>query len=143
MKSTKTTTGQSKPKTHTKYRVFVLGAGVSASCGVAVAKDIFRESMLRLAKGNKPNARIVHNLLKYLYPSFQEELQNYPNIEDFLNLLEMARLFNSESYIKSSLWPDERLEEVKDITLKSVTDYIWDLMDDKDGLQTMRNFVRY
>jgi hypothetical protein len=50
-------------------------------------------------------------LLHYLYPNFDRQLRNYPNIEDFLNLIEMAKLFNSEEYIASQLWSVGRLDE--------------------------------
>jgi len=44
--------------------------------------------------GNKDasNSKYVTDLLSYLYPAFDEDLRNYPNIEDFLNLLEMAKV---------------------------------------------------
>jgi SIR2-like domain len=123
-------------------RVFIIGAGVSASCGIAVAKDILRESLVRLDHRDSAKANTVHKLLKYLYPSFQQKLLNYPNIEDFLNLTEMARRFNSEEFIKSNLWSEPKIEGVQRTTLKAVTDYIWDLMQQKHALQVIKDFVR-
>ena len=86
---------KAKAKTKTKQtprsirrrqrRVFILGAGASASCGIAVARDILREGMQRLAKRDAKQAKKVHDLLHYLYPGFDEELSNYPNVEDFMN----------------------------------------------------------
>lgn len=77
-----TTTHSSEKRRH--LRVFVLGAGVSAACGVPVAKDIFRATMLRLVHKDEKKAEEVHRVLRYLYPGFDENLKNYPNIEDFL-----------------------------------------------------------
>lgn len=125
-----------------RRRVFVFGAGVSASCGIAVAKDILREAVGRLAQVDHDKAERVHRLLKYLYPGFQKPALNYPNIEDFLNLLEMAKVFNSEEFITSGLWPEDRLEEVERVTLKAVTDYIWDRMQQHQGMEAMQGFVR-
>src|SRR5262245_56392295 len=126
-----------------KYRVFVLGAGVSASCGVAVAKDILRHSILALEK-KKRSSQItrIHDLLRYLYPTFNHSLKNYPNIEDFLNLIEMAKKFNSEEFIESNLWPTERLQGVMDDTIKAVTDYIWSLMGRRKRQEQISTFVR-
>jgi len=59
--------------------------------------------MLGLAQRNALRLSQVHKLLKYLYPGFDERLRNYPNIEDFLNLVEMAKRFNTEEYIARSL----------------------------------------
>lgn len=108
-----------------RKRVFLLGAGVSASSGIAVAQTIFREAMLQLARSNWDKVRKVHKLVSYLYPAFDADLKNYPNIEDFLNLLQMARTFNTEEFIESSLWPDKKLNEVQKITMKAITDYLW------------------
>jgi hypothetical protein len=125
-----------------RRRVFIIGAGVSASCGIAVAKDILRESIVRLHHRDSAKSDTVHRLLKYLYAGFQQNLLNYPNIEDFLNLTEMARRFNSEEFIKSSLWSDSKIEGVQQTTLKAVTDYIWELMQQKHALQVIKDFVR-
>ncbi len=57
-------------------RVFVLGAGVSAACGIPVAKDIFRATMLRLLQKNAEKAQDVHRILRYLYLGFDETLKN-------------------------------------------------------------------
>src|SRR5712692_4790147 len=111
-----------------RHRVFIVGAGVSASCGIPVAKEIFRAAMRQLAKKDRSQTDFVHKLLRYLYPSFEETLQNYPNIEDFLNFVEMAKKFNTEDFIVSSLWSDPKLQKVTDITLRAVIDHIWSLM---------------
>ncbi len=98
--------------------------------------------MLRLEGADASQVKIVHKLLRYLYPNFDSRLRNYPNIEDFLNLLEMARKFNSEEFIASDLWAAPRLDEVKNTTLRAVTDYIWQLMADVKRQQLIRDFVR-
>jgi hypothetical protein len=123
-------------------RVFVIGAGVSASSGITVADRILREAMIKLVHTDYSQADRVHSLLGYLYPNFDAQMRNYPNIEDFLNLLEMARRFNTEEFIASDLWSKGRLEEVEAITLRAVTDYIWSLMGEKDKQQSIREFVR-
>jgi hypothetical protein len=124
-----------------KRRVYILGAGVSASCGIPVAKDIFRVAMLSLRHQSPEKAREVHALLTYLYPGFDRHLRTYPNIEDFLNLLEMAKQFNTEDFIKSSVWPRRRLRNVNNITLKAVTDYLWDFMQKKERYSVIRDFA--
>src|SRR5208337_1188854 len=125
-----------------RHRVFILGAGVSASAGIAVARDILRSSVLQLAESSdSEKAERVHKLLTYLYPGFEEELRNYPNIEDFLNLLEMAQKFNTEEFIASKAWSEKRLEDVKQITIKAVTEYIWERMRDKDRQRPVDGFV--
>lgn len=122
-------------------RVYILGAGASAACGIPVAKDILRAAMLKLRSDSAEKAREVHKLLAYLYPGFDRHLRTYPNIEDFLNLLEMAKQFNTEDFIKSSVWPKARLRAVNDITLKAVTDYLWDFMQNKETYKLIRDFA--
>jgi hypothetical protein len=105
-------------------KVLIFGAGVSASCGIAVAKDILRAAIFKVGERSH-EAKEISEALKYLYPDFEPRFKTYPNIEDFLNLIEMATVFNTEEFIESSLWPRERLERVKGIVLKIVSDYIW------------------
>ena len=130
---------QKRRRHHT--RVFIIGAGVSAACGITVANEILRCAILKLESVDAAKAERVHRLLRYLYPNFDRQLRNYPNIEDFLNLLEMAKRFNSEEFIASTLWSKRRLDEVRDITLQAVTDYIWSQMADSSRQQVLRDFV--
>ena len=84
--------------------------------------------------------REIEDCISYLYPSFNTALRNYPNIEDFLNLLEMAAEFNTESYISSSLWGPGRLTNVRQEVLRAVTSYLWDRTSDWN-LQPLRQFL--
>ena len=127
-----------------RQRVFVLGAGVSATCGIAVARDLLRHSIQYLkAENHRSQTKIIHDLLKYFYPAFDYSLKNYPNIEDFLNLIEMAKKFNSEEFIESNLWPTPKLQRAMDDTIKGVTDYIWSLMGRRKQQQRLSEFVRH
>jgi hypothetical protein len=129
-------------KDSSRGRVFIIGAGVSASCGIAVANQILREAVMRMESSDSVKTDRIHKLLQYLYPNFDKRIRNYPNIEDFLNLLEMARKFNSEEFIASSAWSRPKLEEVKRFTLRAVTDYIWDRMADAGKQRVVHEFVR-
>lgn len=122
--------------------MFVLGAGVSASCGIPVAQNILRAAVDRLENSDIAARDKIHKLLDYLYPSFSTALRNYPNIEDFMNLLEMAQQVNSEDFIKSSIWPVEDLKEVEAGVLQSVTDYLWAQMKHCD-LDPLKKFVSH
>jgi hypothetical protein len=122
-------------------RVYILGAGVSAACGIPVAKDILRAAMVKLRDDSAEKAAEVHKLLAYLYPGFDRHLRTYPNIEDFLNLLEMAKQFNTQDFIKSSVWPKSRLRRVSDLTLKAVTDYLWEFMQSEEKYKVIRDFA--
>ena len=122
-------------------RVFVLGAGVSAACGIPVTKDIFRETMLVLLESSPSRAEKVHTMLRYLYPGFEARLKNYPNIEDFLNLLEMAKRFNSEEFLQSEPHSEKRIKKVEEIALKSLASFLWQSMQSKDRLKPLQKFV--
>ena len=122
--------------------VFIIGAGVSASCGIAVGNQILREAVMKMESSDSAKTDRIHKLLQYLYPNFDKGIRNYPNIEDFLNLLEMAKKFNSEEFIASNMWSKPKLEEVKRFTLRAVTDYIWDRMADAGKQRLVNEFVR-
>jgi len=124
-----------------RRRVFVIGAGVSASCGIPIARDILRYAILDLRKRSAAEAQRVHSLLRFLYPAFDEDLGNYPNVEDFLNFIEVAKDFNEE-FVQSTMWSAPKLRKVNRITLKAVTDYIWSLMGDATKQHAVNDFVR-
>ena len=147
MAKTKLAKAKAKPKRKQsvarkrRRRVFILGAGASASCGIAVARDILREAMQRLARRNAEQADRVHYLLRYLYPGFSEDLSNYPNVEDFLNLVEMVKEFHGEAYIASKRWSQKRLQEAADISLRAITEYIWEFMADADRRRVLSDLA--
>jgi hypothetical protein len=130
------------PSKRFRGRVFILGAGVSASCGIAVSNQILRDSVVRLEGTNGPAVDRIHRLLRYFYPNFDSALRNYPNIEDFLNLLEMAKRFNTEEFVASKLWSVEKLNEVNEVTLGAVRDYLWGRMAKQNKQRLIRDFVR-
>lgn len=143
MSGTKARTAKTKVRRDSaRGRVFIIGAGVSASGGIAVASQILREAVMKMESKDSAKTDQIHKLLQYLYPNFDTRMRNYPNIEDFLNLLEMAKKFNSEEFIASTTWSKLRLEEVKRLTLKAVTDYIWEKMGDSGKQRVVYEFVR-
>ena len=97
--------------------------------------------MQGLAKRHSELADTVHDLLSYLYPGFNENLANYPNVEDFLNLVEMAKEFHTEAYIESKSWPQQKLREAADIALRAITEYIWGFMADGSKRQVLTSLV--
>jgi hypothetical protein len=128
--------------TKSDLNVLIVGAGVSASCGIALTKDILRQSMLKLASEDYQKAKEVNQLLEYLYQDFRESYRNYPNIEDFLNILETARSFNSRDFIESKYWTENDVKNVKRIALRAVTDYIWVFMTGNKELCHIESFFR-
>jgi hypothetical protein len=123
-------------------RVLILGAGASATCGIAVSRDILRASMQQLADRRAADAEKVHTLLSYLYPDFSEDLANYPNVEDFLNLVEMAKEFHTEKYILSKRWSSSKLQDAMDTTLRAITEYIWGFMAADDRRRVLTDLAR-
>jgi hypothetical protein len=121
--------------------VFILGAGVSASCGIPVARDILGQAILHLGRKNARKVKLIHRLLRLFYPAFDEDLRNYPNIEDFLNFIQVAKDFN-KGFVSSKQWPPEELKSVALATLKALTDYIWSLMADAAKQHAVGSFVR-
>ena len=96
-------------------RVFVLGAGVAKTYGCPVTKDLFNESVECCA--DEETAKAIKNTIKYIYPEFVEEYKNYPNIEDFLSLLEVWKEFNSKVE-RSPRYSDFEIEQVRRFTIR-------------------------
>jgi hypothetical protein len=139
--ASKKITAAEDPKKMRSRRVWLLGAGVSASCGIAVTKDILGEALVKLHGEDAARYDSITKLLSYLYPRFSGQLGNYPNIEDFLNLLEVAKTFNSENFVDSSVWPTKELEKVKNFTLQALSAYLWHRVQSSDSLDILRRFA--
>jgi hypothetical protein len=126
-----------------KRKVIIIGAGVSASSGIPVAKDLLKNALLHEGN-NKHRSKEINRALQYLYPDFDERFKSFPNIEDFLNLLEMARVFNSEDYVESSLWPKERVTRAQEIVLSVISEYIWSFSTRPEGpAQSLRDYLSH
>ncbi len=122
-------------------RVFLVGAGVSASCGIPVARDLLAESMKLLDKKSPKDAEQVRSLVKYLYPGFDRKEGNYPNIEDFLNLAWMAKQFNNQNFVRSERWDVDRIQKVISTTIKSITELIKIKQKDERKQSSIKSFV--
>jgi hypothetical protein len=127
----------------TARKVIIIGAGVSASSGIPVAKDLLKNAIVMQGEHTHESKEVLR-ALEYLYPDFDPQYKSFPNIEDFLNLLEMARVFNSEDYVESSLWPKERVARVRDIVLSVISDYIWSFSIRPEGpSQSLRDYLSH
>jgi hypothetical protein len=107
-----------------------------------VAQNILRAAMDHLENNDGATRDKIHKLLDYLYPNFNSALRNYPNIEDFMNLLQMAQQVNSEDFIESSIWPAVDLREIEASVLQAVTDYLWAQMKNCN-LEAMKKFAKH
>jgi hypothetical protein len=54
----------------------------------------------------------------------------------------MAMAFNSQDFIESNVWSKEKLKQVKAITLKALTAYLWGKMRVEGNFQALREFVQ-
>jgi len=97
--------------------------------------------MLRLRSAGDSRSDEVHKVLRYLYPGFDARLKNYPNIEDFLNFLEMAKTFNTEEFVRSEPYSETRIKKVEGIVLRALTAFLWESMQSKDKLKALHRFA--
>jgi hypothetical protein len=97
--------------------------------------------MLRLLSKRDSSANEVHKVLRYLYPGFEAKFSNYPNIEDFLNLLEMGKTFNTEEFVTSEPYSKKRIRRVESIVLRALTAFLWESMESTDKLTALRQFA--
>ena len=106
-------------------RAFVLGAGVSRGCGIPLTNRILTGVLGRLEKDGVKARNELVALIRYLYPNFQPSAGTYPNIEDFFTQIEMALEFNSETYVRSNLWPSPRLTRIDRTLKQALSSYLW------------------
>lgn len=102
-------------------QVFVLGAGVASTYGCPLTKDLFGKA-IKCSSETEMVSRI-NEMLKYLYPVFVEEDKNYPNIEEFLSLLDVWREFNSKIQRKPA-YSDYDIEQVKNYVIRLLAELL-------------------
>lgn len=124
-----------------KRRVFVVGAGVSRSCNIPIARELLGELAGFLRRREKGIYDELQGLLNYLYPGFREKYRNYPNIEDFFGLVDMAQRFNTGQYVNSNLWSDQRLKRFEDDLKLGLSRFLWGLLARFGPSDSVRNFV--
>lgn len=103
-------------------RVFVLGAGVSHTAGLPLARDMLAtvaESTL-----SEPERAELDDFLEYLMPTFQKELANYPDVEEFLTLLDVAESYARFERVRVA-FPRRRLSSLRRTFLGGLARYLW------------------
>jgi hypothetical protein len=70
-----------------KNRVFILGAGFGKACGYPLASELIKELMdsNKIENSEKGN---IKNFLRALFPSYNSKYNNFPNVEEFLSVLD-------------------------------------------------------
>lgn len=103
-------------------RVFVLGAGVSSSAGLPLAHELLGTVAERTLK--PPQRAELDNFLEYLMPTFQKDLANYPDVEQFLTLLDVAESY-AQFTRRGLAFPRRRLSKLRRTFLRGLARYLW------------------
>lgn len=117
-------------------RVFILGAGVSASCGYPLLKDMLYKIIGYAKKEGKDISKIIE-FIKYICPTFNEEDNNYPNMEEFLNLSETMYYLslsgkppqqsNKMKLRRHPAFNEEQIEDLINQILQLLTEYFFSI----------------
>ncbi len=112
-------------------KTFVLGAGVSHSAGLPVAKNVLAAVADSEFKGTELDE--LHQFLEYLVPTFEKDIANYPDVEEFLTLLDVAESYSC--FAKGRfLFPRRRLSRLRRVFLANLARFLWraheDMSDD-------------
>src|SRR5713226_3896405 len=99
-------------------RVFVLGAGASKACGLPLTNELL-PSVLPSLRGTSVRKRAL-NFIKYLYPYFERRWGNYPNLEEFLSLMDVYVQFSAKVKRNHKFDPDD-VKELKDELLSAIS----------------------
>jgi hypothetical protein len=108
----KTARGKKEPK-----RLFILGAGASKACGLPLANELLREVVTKDVLQHRDR---LLELLEYLYARFRRNWANFPNIEEFLSLIDVTTRFN-EKVKTSHKFKNAEIEQLRDDLLIGVS----------------------
>jgi hypothetical protein len=113
--------GRSVDPSSRPTRVFILGAGASACCGVPLTNGLLSE-VLPLIDDTRAHDRLLQ-FIKYQYPYFTEKWRNYPRLEEFLSLLDVYLLFSNKVKSKHA-FDDDAVENLRRELLRAVSIYL-------------------
>lgn len=102
-------------------RVFILGAGASACCGIPLTNGLLPE-VLPLIDSARSHDRLLQ-FIAYQYPYFTEKWRNYPRLEEFLSLLDVYLLFSNKVKSKHA-FEDDEVETLRRELLRAVSIYL-------------------
>ena len=117
-------------------RIFVLGAGVSVSSGYPPVKVLLKEVLEFGQRTGKDIGKIIE-VIKVLFPNFNPKFGNFPNIEDFLGLLDtMQAMSLSSEQMRGKKWApiklrrrplyfSEEISEIKEELLRLISEYFF------------------
>lgn len=128
-------------KGHGLRHVVILGAGVSSSQGIPVAKNLLEEV---LKFGGPRPLDIVMEFLEYIYPTFKRGGAWYPLAEDVLGMLDVAENYcGIRGRSRGYRWREGVIKQVRDRFLRSLGTYLWSFQHtEMSQSHPLRRFVR-
>jgi hypothetical protein len=108
----------SRPK-----RAFVLGAGASACCGLPITNRLLPE-VLPFIEDSSDRKRLL-KFVAYQYPHFNKTWRNYPNLEEFLGLMDVYLQFSSKVKTKHA-FEDKEVTRLRRELLRAISTYLCD-----------------
>ena len=104
---------------------YVLGAGVSTTAGLPLAADIL--AAVAQATLGKKDRKELDAFLEYVSPVFSTEYENYPDIEQFLTMLDVAEDFTRmRGRAQRLMFPRRRLSKLKRNFLLAMAKLLWE-----------------
>lgn len=124
-------------------RLFILGAGVSKSCGGSLAKDLLADA-IHQSKARGQHVRMIRgidDLLSYAFPNFEQKSGKYPHIEEVLSLFDTWMDFNSKIQ-DNPRFSDYQISEVRRWILRVVADNL-NIISSKKNIQRTSPISRF
>lgn len=122
-------------------RVWILGSGFSASCGLPTLSALFPEILK--AQPNGEDVRRVKEAIPFLYPKLRtlEGYDKYPPFEEFLGFVDMMEDFSLKKQkiggFKSGDW-----EKVKTSSIRLLSECLIQKMEKVKTLEPIKMFVQ-
>jgi hypothetical protein len=121
-------------------RVFIIGAGVSIHCGYPLNDDLLKKITLKATDEDK---FYIHNFLNNFYPTFSQTDLNYPNIEDFMSLLDIAIKMGDEIPARRHAYYVKSASQVEKIVLINIYNYFTELLEKTNSSMKIYDLSRY
>ncbi|WP_048149181.1 SIR2 family protein [Methanolacinia paynteri] len=125
---------ETRIKSSKKPNIVVLGAGISKEFGYPLANELLNDICIH---GDQDSQRIIdlNRFCSSFYNDFSPERLNYPDIEDFLGMVDVAEQYADIRFSKNRgyYWRSGKIEEIKFGIKKLISEYLWSFQKKIEG----------
>lgn len=133
-------------KGYSPKNVFVFGAGLSIPAGLPAAASLLKRAFnWKEEFALTLNTTLIEDLCDYFYPGLQRSMDQYPDAEDLLGMMESARAYDSvRGRGRGYRWRSGYISDAQRQLSRLLGEFLWSFQRNEmiDRISHIRNIVR-